>query len=63
MRYLAYWRMMKARDMLLMSSRPIAGIAADLGYQSEPAFNRAFRRQFGVPPGQVRKAGTEAPAR
>jgi len=62
MRYLAYWRMMKGRDMLLMSSRPIAGIAADLGYQSEPAFSRAFRRQFGAPPGQVRKASAGASA-
>jgi AraC-like DNA-binding protein len=55
MQYLATWRMHLARQKLLETSLSIATIAADLGYQSEPAFNRAFKRVFNEPPGQVRK--------
>ena len=62
MQYLVKWRMNLARQVLLETSLPIATIGADLGYQSEPAFNRAFRRVFGEPPGQVRKRGSQTPA-
>ena len=31
-------------------------VASEVGYDSEAAFNRAFKREFGVPPGQFRKA-------
>lgn len=55
MQYLAAWRMHLARQRLLDTRQPIAAIAADLGYQSEPAFNRAFKRVFDLPPGQLRK--------
>lgn len=58
MQYVAVWRMHLARQRLLQTSQPISVIAADLGYQSEPAFNRAFRRVFHQPPGQVRKSLT-----
>ncbi len=53
--YLTAWRMHLARAQLLETSQSIAAIAADLGYQSEPAFNRAFKRIFNEPPGQVRR--------
>jgi AraC-like DNA-binding protein len=33
----------------------VADIAADVGYESEAAFNRAFKRQFGVPPARYRR--------
>ncbi|NCF37329.1 MAG: AraC family transcriptional regulator, partial [Gammaproteobacteria bacterium] len=33
----------------------LAKIAERVGYRSEPAFNRAFKRVVGVPPGAVRK--------
>lgn len=56
MHYLLTWRMHLARTRLLDSTAPIAAIAADLGYRSEPAFSRAFKRVFAVPPGQVRRA-------
>ena len=36
------------------SSRSVADIAADVGYESEPAFNRAFKREFEVPPARYR---------
>jgi AraC-like DNA-binding protein len=55
MHYLLTWRMHLAHARLLESSAPIAAIAADLGYRSEPAFSRAFKRVFGVPPGKVRR--------
>ncbi|MBU2941767.1 AraC family transcriptional regulator [Shimia thalassica] len=59
MQYLAEWRMNLARRSLRETTTPIATIAADLGYQSEPAFNRAFKRVFGIPPGQARKASND----
>jgi AraC-like DNA-binding protein len=34
---------------------PLARIAAQVGYESEAAFNRAFKRSFGVPPATWRK--------
>lgn len=58
MQYVTEWRMHLARQKLLETSQPIGTIAADLGYQSEPAFNRAFKRVFQHPPGQVRKSQT-----
>lgn len=59
MQYLAEWRMNLARRRLRETSLPIGTIAADLGYQSEPAFNRAFKRVFGTPPGQARRVSQE----
>lgn len=56
MQYLAEWRMNLAHQALRDTAQPIATIAADLGYQSEPAFNRAFKRVFGTTPGQARRA-------
>jgi len=39
----------------------VADLAGQLGYQSEAAFSRAFKRYLGVPPGSVRrKAGRQA---
>lgn len=55
--YLTTWRMHLARAKLLETSQSIGAIAAGLGYQSEPAFNRAFKRVFSAPPGQVRREG------
>lgn len=62
MQYLLEWRMNLARRRLLDSGLPVAAIAADLGYLSEPAFARAFKRVFGTTPGQVRRAGREGAA-
>ncbi len=50
MRYLASWRMQVAARVLRESERSIAQTAAAVGYESEAAFNRAFKREFGVPP-------------
>jgi AraC-like DNA-binding protein len=56
MSYLTRWRLLLAARMLKSSSRGVADIAADVGYESEAAFNRAFKRQFSVPPARFRSA-------
>ena len=54
MAYLTRWRLQLAARSLERTSRGVAEIAADVGYESEAAFNRAFRREFGQPPGRYR---------
>ena len=58
--YLTRWRMQLARMRLRETSDPISVVARGLGYRSEAAFCRAFRRLFGVSPGSVRRGGTSA---
>lgn len=58
MQYLTTWRMQLARTRLIETSLPLSAIAIDLGYQSEPAFSRAFKRVFGDSPGRVRQQQT-----
>ena len=58
--YLAKWRMHLAQERLVKTDQPISQIAADVGYLSEPAFNKAFKRGFERPPGQMRKQGRGA---
>jgi AraC-like DNA-binding protein len=54
MTYLTRWRLQLAAESLQKTSRGVADIASDIGYQSEAAFSRAFRREFGQPPGRYR---------
>jgi AraC-like DNA-binding protein len=54
MTYLSRWRLQLAARSLEKTSRGVAEIAADVGYESEAAFNRAFKREFGQPPGRYR---------
>ncbi len=56
MRYLTNWRMQLARVQLQESSDSLAVLADQLGYQSEVAFCRAFKRVFGESPGSVRQS-------
>jgi AraC-like DNA-binding protein len=55
MRYLGQWRLQLAAVRLRDSALPTAHIAYELGYGSDAAFNRAFRRQFGVTPAAWRR--------
>ncbi len=55
MAYLARWRLKLAAEMLRSSHANVGEIAAEVGYESEAAFNRAFKRQFGYPPAQFRR--------
>lgn len=50
--YLTRWRMLIAADRLRQTPTPVAGIAADLGYESESAFGAAFKRVIGTSPGR-----------
>jgi AraC-like DNA-binding protein len=54
MTYLTRWRLQLAARSLEKTSRGVAEIAAGVGYESEAAFNRAFKREFGQPPGRYR---------
>ena len=56
LRYLTEWRMRVARARLIDTGDGLAAISMDLGYQSEAAFCRAFKRVFGKPPGSIRRA-------
>jgi AraC-like DNA-binding protein len=54
MAYLAHWRLQLGAQLLKTTSRSVADIAAEVGYESEPSFNRAFKRQFSLPPARFR---------
>lgn len=56
MQYLTQWRMMLAANLLRGSKQPLMLIAQDVGYQTDTAFSRAFRREFGVPPAAWRRS-------
>ena len=55
MQYLTQWRMNVALAWLQRHEVGVAELAARLGYQSEAAFSRAFKRFVGVSPGAVRR--------
>jgi AraC family transcriptional regulator, alkane utilization regulator len=56
MQYLGCWRLQVAAQDLLSGSNSIATVAERVGYESEAAFNRAFKRQFGMPPASWRRS-------
>ena len=58
MQYLAQWRMLLATNLLCRSNAPLARIAEEVGYQTDTAFSRAFRREFGLPPAAWRRSRT-----
>ncbi|MCY1544700.1 RCS-specific HTH-type transcriptional activator RclR [compost metagenome] len=63
MQYLTQWRMLLAANLLSHSNAPLARIAEDVGYQTDTAFSRAFRREFGAPPAAWRRSrARSAPA-
>jgi AraC-like DNA-binding protein len=61
MTYLAQWRLQVAARLLQNGTMSVARVAATVGYQSESAFNRAFKRHVGRPPGSWRRADPRAP--
>ncbi|MDP2699360.1 AraC family transcriptional regulator [Thalassospira sp.] len=58
MRYLTQIRLEKAAESLRHNSHSLARIAFDVGYDSEAAFQRAFKREYGVPPATWRRENT-----
>jgi AraC-like DNA-binding protein len=57
MQYLMRWRLALAAQTLRSRGETIARVAERSGYESEAAFTRAFKREFGMPPAAWRKAG------
>ena len=53
--YLTRWRLQLAARALAGTSKGVAEISSSVGYESEAAFNRAFKREFGVPPARYRR--------
>jgi AraC-like DNA-binding protein len=60
MAYLTRWRLQLGAQMLASTSYSVAQIAAEVGYESEAAFNRAFKRDFEVPPARFRSQSRSA---
>jgi transcriptional regulator GlxA family with amidase domain len=58
--YLARWRLQLAARLLETTRKTILQLASDVGYESEAAFNRAFKREFGLPPAQYRRQALRA---
>lgn len=55
MQYLTRWRMQIAARLLADSTRKVAAVAREVGYDSEAAFSRAFKKAAGVPPATWRQ--------
>jgi AraC-like DNA-binding protein len=55
MAYLTKWRLRLGAEILESTAQSVSEVAAAVGYASEAAFNRAFKREFDSPPGQYRR--------
>lgn len=58
-RYLVRWRLALAGQVLRDGNEAIVHVAERSGYDSEAAFTRAFKREFGMPPAAWRRAGRD----
>lgn len=54
--YLTRWRMFRAGHLLRHTDKPLAEVANSVGYESEAAFNKAFKRSTGAAPGAYRRS-------
>jgi AraC-like DNA-binding protein len=63
MQYLTRWRLTVAAQRLRSEKASLARIAEDSGYDSEAAFNRAFKRALGTTPAAWRRGGRAGSAR
>jgi AraC-like DNA-binding protein len=55
MHYLAKWRMQIASELLSGGNANVASVASEIGYESEAAFSRAFKKMMGIPPSAWRR--------
>jgi AraC-like DNA-binding protein len=62
MQYLTQWRLALAAHRLQGSQRPAGSVAEEVGYDSEAAFSRAFKREYGMPPATWRRHGAAVDA-
>jgi AraC-like DNA-binding protein len=61
MQYLTQWRIALAAHLLRSGRLSLICIAEEIGYESEAAFSRAFKREYGVPPGTWRRQSSAGP--
>lgn len=57
--YITYWRMQIARQQLLNSNDPIIKVAESVGYQSEAAFSRVFKKHVSITPSSYRRQNNQ----
>jgi AraC-like DNA-binding protein len=62
MQYLARWRMQVAAGLLAEGAAKVSAVALEVGYDSEAAFSRAFKKAAGVPPGVWRRRYAARPS-
>lgn len=65
LQYLSFWRIQRAKELLLEPRLSVEAVASKTGYASTPAFSRVFKKWVGLNPGAYRKsarAGTSAGA-
>jgi len=60
--YLTRWRMYRGSDLLRESDRKLADVAQAVGYDSDGAFHKAFKRVLGIAPGEYRRSMVGTPA-
>ena len=60
MQYITRWRMQIAARMLAQGSAKVATVAQEIGYESEAAFSRAFKRMCGLSPAQWRRQAVDS---
>ncbi len=53
--YLTRWRMHRAAELLAVDGSDISAIAANVGYETESAFTKVFKRHLGETPGAYRR--------
>ena len=63
MQYLTFWRMQKARELLSEARLGTAEIAERVGYRSEAAFGKVFKKIVGSGPGAHRRGSLTSPGR
>jgi AraC-like DNA-binding protein len=59
MQYLTQWRLQLGAGLLRSGHATVASIAQEVGYESEAAFSRAFKRATGLPPAAWRRAAAD----
>jgi AraC-like DNA-binding protein len=57
--YVTEWRMQKAVQLLQHGDKKLIDVAQSIGYESDAAFSKAFKRVVGLPPGEYRRNGLE----
>jgi transcriptional regulator GlxA family with amidase domain len=62
MHYLANWRVQLGSRLLRETRHTVATVAQEVGYDSEAAFSRAFKRLVGTPPAAWRRSQAQPPA-